>query len=207
MPSTNKRIIFAVVALLIAAVVLVVIISPPEQDSTGNENVPSNVFAKGVSLSPKSYNSSDFTDFFEKARQAGTVVSWAGDWNDLNAENGGAAVVASLSSTYGYVAVIELQFFQQSSGALLRPLDNATMQTFKNSAVAFAEKYQPRYLALGIEVNVLFEKAPNDFETFVNFYNDVYDAVKAESPQTKIFPIFQLRKNERTKWRTLRQSK
>ena len=96
MPSTNKRIIFAVVALFIFALVVAVIISAPKQDSTSNENVPSNVFAKGVSLSPKSYNSSDFTAFFEKAKQAGTIVSWAGDWNDLKNENGVAAMVASL---------------------------------------------------------------------------------------------------------------
>ena len=37
----------------------------------------------------------------------------------------------------------------------------------------------------------------------MNFYNDVYDAVKAESPQTKIFPNFQLEKMKPTKGRTL----
>ncbi len=121
-------------------------------------------------------------------------MTWAGDWNELGSENNGAAVVASLSSAYGYDAVIELQFFEQSSGNLLRPLDNATIQNYKNLAVAFAENYKPKYLALGIEVNVLHEKAAHDLETFANFYSGVYDAVKAKAPQTKIFPVFQLEK-------------
>jgi len=30
----------------------------------------------GVSLSPKSYQPSDFNGFFEKAKQAGNIVSW-----------------------------------------------------------------------------------------------------------------------------------
>lgn len=195
MPVTNKRVISIIIFILIITAVLAAILAFPRQTPPFGENGSSDsstTFAKGLSLSPKSYNSSDFTDFFLKAKQAGTIVSWAGDWSDLSNKNGGASVVASLSSTYGYDAAIELQFFQQSNGALLRPLDNATMQTYKNSAVSFAEKYKPEYLALGIEINILFEKSPTDFDTFTNFYKDVYDGVKAQSPETKIFPIFQL---------------
>ena len=41
----------------------------------------------------------------------------------------------------------------------------------KAEVSAFVEKYKPRYLALGIEVNVLYEKSHTDFELFVQFYN------------------------------------
>lgn len=150
---------------------------------------------KGVSLSPRSFQQADFADFFEKAKQAGEVVSWAGDWNDLSGtQNSGPAVVASLASTYGYTPLIEAQFFTRSSGALLRPLDENTRLSYKNNAVAFAERYQPKYLAFGVEVNVLYEKSPSDFEDFARFFSEVYDAVKAVSPQTKVFTIFQLEK-------------
>lgn len=70
------------------------------------------------------------------------------------------------------------------------PLDDAT----KQKAVAFAQKYKPEYLALGIEVNVLYEKSPEDFEYFAQFFSEAYDAVKAVSPNTKVFTIFQLEK-------------
>lgn len=148
---------------------------------------------KGVSLSPRSFQSDDFTDFFQKAKQAGEIVSWAGDWNELSSsQSSGPTVVATLASHYGYTPVIEAQFFTLSSGKLLRPLDSTTRQDYRSTAAAFAEKFAPKYLAFGIEVNVLYEKAPADFESFVQLFGEVYDAVKARSPGTKVFTIFQL---------------
>jgi len=150
---------------------------------------------KGVSLSPRGFQAADFTDFFETAKQTGEVISWAGDWNELDVtKSGGAKVVTELASKYNYIPVIEAQFFNQSTGKLLRSLDGATRQAYKNNAVAFAKKYGPRYLAFGIEVNTLYEKSPTDFELFVPFYAEVYDAVKAASPNTRVFTIFQLEK-------------
>lgn len=150
---------------------------------------------KGVSLSPKSFQSADFTGFFEKAKQAGSIVSWAGDWNELgNTNNGGPKVVAELSSNYGYIHLIQAQFFTQSSNQLLRPLDENTKQNYKNYAVAFVEKYKPQYIGFGIEVNILYEKSPQEFEQFAAFYSEIYDTVKEKSPNTKIFTTFQLEK-------------
>lgn len=150
---------------------------------------------KGVSLSPKSFQPADFTAFFEKVRQTGEILSWAGDWSELsNTQSGGPTVVASLASTYGYIPVIEAQFFNQSSGDLLRSLDDSTKQIYKNSAAAFADKYKPKYLGVGIEVNTLYEKSPTNFDLFVQFYSEVYDAVKVKSPDTKVFTTFQLEK-------------
>ena len=118
---------------------------------------------------------------------------WAGDWNELsNTQGGGPVVVATLSSQYDYVPVIEAQFFTQSTGQLIRPLDEANRKAYKDAAVAFAERYKPEYLGLGIEVNILYEKSPSDFDSFVSLYDETYDAVKAVSPNTKIFTVFQL---------------
>jgi len=148
---------------------------------------------KGVSLSPKSPQQDDFLDFFEKAKQAGRIVMWAGDWNELGKiEGGGPRVVAGLASTYDYIPLVEVT--PQSSGELLRPLNETIKQRYRNSAVAFAEEFKPAYLGLGIEINALYEKSPGDFDGFVEFYNEVYDAVKAVSPRTKVFTVFQLEK-------------
>ncbi|MEW6036457.1 MAG: hypothetical protein AB1529_07640 [Candidatus Micrarchaeota archaeon] len=147
-----------------------------------------------MSLSPKSFQPADFTDFFEKANRAGSVVTWAGDWNELGSENGGPKVVAGLASTYNYTPVVIVTFFTQSDGKLLRPLDEDTKRKYKEGAVAYAEKYKPEYLGLGIEVNMLYEKSPEDFDSFAQFYSEVYDAVKEKSPGTKVFTVFQLEK-------------
>lgn len=148
---------------------------------------------KGVSLSPRSFQSDDFTDFFLKAKQTGESVMWAGDWIELKDVEGNAPrITAELATVYNYIPLIEVQFFTQSSGALVRPLDESTRQIYLDSAVNFAQKYKPQYLGLGIEVNILYEKSPEDFNRFVRFFDDVYGAVKAVSPNTKIFTVFQL---------------
>ena len=95
---------------------------------------------KGVSLSPRSYSSGDFTEFFERAGQAGDVVMWAGDWLDLSSQTGGPTAVAGLASQHGYIPLIEVSHFLQSTGELLRPLDSATREAYRNSAAAFAER-------------------------------------------------------------------
>jgi hypothetical protein len=121
----------------------------------------------------------------------GAVVGWS-DWNELGDSQGVPRVVTELAPKFNYVPVIEVQFFQPSDGKLLRPLDAGTKKSYRNAAVGFAKKYTPPYLALGTEVNILFGKSPADFNEFVSFYAEVYDAVKAVSPNTRVFTIFQL---------------
>ena len=145
---------------------------------------------KGVSLSPRSSSAEDFPRFFEEAVQAGDIVMWAGDWNELSIDQGGPKVVTGLASTYGYIPLIEVTI--HSSGQLIRPLDANNLQVYRSRTLAFAEEYHPKYLGLGIEINGLYVKSPTDFEKFVPFYNEVYDAVKEISPETYIFTVFQL---------------
>ena len=145
---------------------------------------------KGVSLSPCSSSAEDFTGFFEEAVEAGDIVMWAGDWNELSTDQGAPKVVTGLASTYGYIPLIEVTI--HSSGQLIRPLNAENLQVYRSRTIAFAEEYQPGYLGLGIEINGLYVKSPTDFEEFVPFYNEVYDAVKEISPDTQVFTVFQL---------------
>ena len=140
------------------------------------------------------FQSSGISDFFSKRSRTNQIVSWAGDWAQLNQSSGAPAVVAQLSSTYNYTPLIELQFFTQSDGRLLRQLNNSTDADYVQSAVSFTSKYKPKYLGIGIEVNILYEKNLSDFNKFVALFNQTYDAVKAVSPSTKVFTIFQFEK-------------
>ncbi len=179
---------------LLIGTLLVGVVAVSGCDNKQSIEQPSDTL-KGVSLSPRSNQPDDFTDFFDKAKQAGEVVMWAGDWIELsNTTGGGPTVVAELASTYNYIPLIEAQFFTQSSGNLLRPLDDSTKQIYITSAADFADRYKPKYLGFGIEVNVLYEKSQAEFDLFIRFYSEVYDAVKAKSPNTKIFTVFQLEK-------------
>lgn len=175
-----------ILVLIMIGMVLSSCINQHPPSSTSNE------LLKGVSLSPKSFDPDNFNDFFEKASQAGSIVSWAGDWNEL--QNGSPIVITELAGTHGSILVVQAQFFSQSTGQLIRPLTEKTKQDYITSAVSFAEKYVPAYLGFGIEINALYEKSPQIFEEFVTLYEIVYKRVKEISPDTKLFTIFQLEK-------------
>ncbi|MBI5000261.1 MAG: hypothetical protein HZB92_01860 [Euryarchaeota archaeon] len=189
--SLKTSIVAIVAASLIVSGILYAIVSR----NPGNGSISTSGPALGITLTPRSFQSSDFAGFFEKAKEAGSVVSWAGDWAELaGGANSGPKVLAELSGVYKYEPLVIAQFFTQSTGLLVRPLNNTTKESYKAGAVAFAEKYRPEYFAMGIEVNILYEKSVSDFNNFTSFYADVYDALKAVSPSTKVFTIFQLEK-------------
>ncbi|MFH1336102.1 MAG: hypothetical protein ABII96_06260, partial [Candidatus Zixiibacteriota bacterium] len=151
--------------------------------------------AKGVTLTPRSFQSADVTDFFQKAGEAGGVVSWAGDWIELgDTIDGAPKFLAEMAQDYAIIPIFEAQFFTQATGELIRPLDDSTKANYMRMAAAFASKYHPRCFAFGIEVNILYEKSPADFENFAAFYSQVYDTIKTVSPSTEVFTIFQLEK-------------
>lgn len=146
---------------------------------------------RGVTFTPLSYDASGTNSYFQWASSLG-VVSWAGDWEQLGIANGSPAQIAQLAHSHNLKVMIEAQFFTQSSGQLLRPLDQATVTNYTNMASSFAKLYQPEYMAFGIEINTLYEKSPSDYQTFVSSFNQVYSAVKTASPHTVVFTIFQL---------------
>lgn len=147
---------------------------------------------KGVSLSPRTYDQPGFEDFFTLSGQAGNTVTWAGDWDQLGVPGQGPEYVTATASKYGVTPVLILTYYSQSEGRLLRPLDAATRARYLEEISAYAEKHKPDYLGVGLEVNVMAEKSPAEFEEFVQLYGDTYDAVKAVSPETKVFTVFQL---------------
>ncbi len=62
---------------------------------------------------------------------------------------------------------------------------------FRNFTLRIVREYHPRYLGLASEINTYADAFPDDFPNYVSLYNEVYAAVKAESPETQIFVTFQ----------------
>lgn len=58
--------------------------------------------------------------------------------------------------------------------------------------------YRPAYLALGVEVNMLYERKPEQFAAFVSLYKEAYAVAKGNDPNVKVFPTFQLEDLEGT---------
>jgi len=76
--------------------------------------------------------------------------------------------------------------------------DPALREAFKSYVTYVASNYQPRYLAIGVEVNMLYERSREQFEAFVSLYDETYAIAKAASPGTLVFPTFQLEDLEGT---------
>jgi hypothetical protein len=62
---------------------------------------------------------------------------------------------------------------------------------FRNFTLRILREYHPRYLGLASEINTYADAFPEDFPNYVSLYNEVYAAVKTESPETQVFVTFQ----------------
>ncbi len=77
-------------------------------------------------------------------------------------------------------------------------LDPGIRNAFVAYAAYVAKNYRPAYLAIGVEINMTYERAPEQFEAFATLYDEAYAIVKGNSPGTKVFPTFQMEDLEGT---------
>ena len=64
-------------------------------------------------------------------------------------------------------------------------------EAFANFTLWILREFSPRYLGLASEINSYMDAHPDDVESFVSLYREVYDLVKSESPDTQVFVTFQ----------------
>lgn len=62
---------------------------------------------------------------------------------------------------------------------------------FTNFSLWLVREFQPAYLGLASEINSYMDAYPDDAANYLSLYNEVYAAVKAESPETQVFVTFQ----------------
>jgi len=62
---------------------------------------------------------------------------------------------------------------------------------YTNYTLRIVRDFHPRYLGLASEINTYMDSHPEDAPNFISLYKEVYQAVKAESPETQIFVTFQ----------------
>jgi len=60
-----------------------------------------------------------------------------------------------------------------------------------NYTLRIVREFHPPYLGLASEINTYADAFPEDFPNYVGLYQSIYDAVKAEAPNTQIFVTFQ----------------
>ncbi|WP_439026293.1 hypothetical protein [Haloarchaeobius sp. DT45] len=175
--------------------------APPETDAPdddGADDQPTSAGLSldrtnyGVALSPRSYGGEDFTEFFERAAEAGTVVRSGNPWAALGHPDSGGTAVARLADQFGYTPAVEVNVFDGSSGELNRPLTEAVIEENVELARTFVTEHRPAFLGLGVEVDTFYRENPEAFERYVTLVEVAAQAVKDAVPETTVGVGFQL---------------
>jgi hypothetical protein len=168
-------------------------------------------FQLGVSAQPVEPTEQAYREAFALAGQVGEMIliQRAPPWEDFLP--GG-----SVSPRTERLTLIERQLAQENNLKLMLaidptlPTDRGTLaglparlagQGFANpelrsAFISYAKylalNYKPAYMALGVEVDLIFaNRGDASFRNFISLYFEAYDAVKEVSPETQVFPTFQ----------------
>jgi hypothetical protein len=176
--------------------------TPPTLESTAEH--PVREFEMGVAgLIPRNFpnpSAGDWLNLYETLPETGELLGVYTNWADSPETAGEIPEVVStvfgFAQRYGFTPLVALGFHRDVPEGGLEPTLSWTNPDdrgqFRQVAVAIARQYRPKHLALGVEVNRYYEYDPAGFDDFVAAYAETYDAIKAVSPQTLVFPIFQL---------------
>ena len=64
-------------------------------------------------------------------------------------------------------------------------------EAMTNLSLWILGEFEPRYLGLSSEINTYLEAHPDEIPHYLSLYGEIYDAIKAESPETQVFVTFQ----------------
>lgn len=174
----------APILLLILAVSLFSFSCSSEDSDTPMDTPPHSV--KGISLSPRSFSTEDFTTFFDLVDDAGRYMTWAGDWMELADTNSAASVTCALADQYNYDPIILTSWFNTSTGAPIHDMTHENVLLYVQYVKAFAARYRPPIMALGVELNTAYDFSPTYYANFAGVFSQVRDSIRSVSPYTKV---------------------
>lgn len=161
--------------------------SPTTQSPPASPAAPTNGPAPrfGVAYSPAPGDSP--LDFLAEAKDLGGLVLWAGDWTELESGEGAPDVLATLAEREGVPFAAQVGFHRAG-----QVFDDAAQTRASAAVTAYASRHEPVFLVLGVEVDSAAKQDPVWLDAFAPWYADAYAAVKEASPDTLVFPSFQL---------------
>jgi hypothetical protein len=172
----------AVVGLIVAAVA-----SFPEASEQEDAAKNTNELLRGFSLSPKSFDAADYPGFFPLAAEYGNTLSWAGHYSDLNKTVGNAAKTVLEQAEKHDLAPILITGPNNDE-----VLDGIGQQGLREAVLNFVKSNAVPYLGLGNEIDEVYGESPARYATLINLLQTLAQDVKAASPETKVFTVFQL---------------
>ena len=165
---------------------------------------PARGFYMGIAgLIPANFPDSseeDWLNLYESLPETGELLGVYTSWTDSEEAEGEIPGVVDaafgFAEEYDFIPLVALGTYRDAAigevETTITWTDTEQVSRFRQTAVSIAEQYQPLYLALGNEINRHYDHDPQGFAAFVAAYSDIYDAIKAVSPRTLVFTIFQL---------------
>lgn len=207
MHRTHRALAIAVAAAALALVACGGAKTNPRDATEG----PERSFLMGISTLPRALNADAYAETFDLAARQGEIVliQRTPPWSDFVPGAGISNATANTTvSEIDALANKRLKLFfaiDPTDGATGRDrlaglegslagktfADPDVRAAFLSYAQYVALNYKPAYLALGVEMNLYYQKNRDDFENFQSLYDEAYDRVKAASPDTQVTVTFQ----------------
>lgn len=149
-------------------------------------------FQKGITLTPQGFSFEEFPRFLNRTDEIGKIITWTGAYSDLLIDGSGPDVLMKLKETKDIKPILIFSCFSSGTEFTTLPPLSTQETEIHDALMAFVTEYKPQYIGLGNEINILYEKSPEDFERYVTLFNSYYDEIKQVSPETNIFVVFQL---------------
>jgi len=210
----NRRVLFPSLLIVIAIIVASILVlgRPANKEETSiisddSPSIPKRGFFIGVlpipgdnqSFEDAYAQSAQYSDFSPVWGRPSPFYNFAGDLST----DWGKTFVERYIRGNGMFPLIQLSFIGQGMTLSTPPnikdasLSNpAWREAYKQAVIDVVKASHPLYLSIGNEVNRWYEKYgakegdPNGFQHYVSLYYEIYDAVKAISPGTKVFCTF-----------------
>lgn len=172
-----------------AASVLIIANRAKDQSSTETSTKTDTTATalRGFSLSPKSFASADLAAFFSTAAEYGNVLSWAGHYSDLGKSSGNAAITVLSESRKRRLTPVLIT--GPNKGEVF---DGIFVESFRSSVLDFVKNNEVPYLGLGNEIDSVYRESPSRYTNLVSIIETLVADIRAASPETKIFTVFQL---------------
>ncbi len=131
----------------------------------------------------------DWRMFFEEL--AASYGGWFGVHINPNSDKDENDILVQVRLAYEEVKNVE-PYIELAVNFEDGPFTDERGEELIRVAVANAEKYHPKYLSLGVEINSFYLFHPDSFDLYVSYARAAYDQIKAVSPNTQVMNNFQL---------------